>query len=88
VSIAQYFADFLQVVGSILVFAIIIRALLSWFAVDTRGSGAMQLLVDITEPILAPLRKVVPLIGSVDISPIIAILLVQGIIRVIVSQIH
>lgn len=35
----------------------------------------MTLLFDITEPILAPLRRIVPTIGMIDITPIVAILL-------------
>ncbi|GAB4492916.1 MAG: YggT family protein [Anaerolineales bacterium] len=34
-------------------------------------------LANIVEPMLAPIRRVVPLIGMLDISPVILILLVQ-----------
>jgi len=36
-----------------------------------------QALANIVEPMLAPIRRVVPLIGMLDISPIILIILVQ-----------
>lgn len=36
-----------------------------------------MLLHDITEPILAPLRRVIPPIGMIDISPVVAIILLN-----------
>lgn len=59
---------------------IIARAVLSWFQPDPAHPVA-QLLVRLTEPILAPLRRLVPPtgLGGIDISPILAILLIQGI---------
>jgi YggT family protein len=38
---------------------------------------AVQLLYQITEPILAPLRRVIPPVAMMDISAIIALLLLQ-----------
>jgi YggT family protein len=84
----QYIAEFISVASNLLFFAILLRACLSWFAVDLRGSGAARLLVDVTEPILGPLRRVVPPIGSIDISPLIAMILVQAIANVLTSQLH
>ncbi len=50
--------------------------LLSWFPIDPRNPLVI-LLYDITEPILEPLRRVIPRLGMFDISPIVAILLIQ-----------
>jgi len=47
--------------------------MISWFPVDPRGSLA-TILNDVTEPILAPLRRVVPRMGMVDLTPMIAML--------------
>lgn len=44
-----------------------------------------QFLAGLVEPMLAPLRRVVPLIGMLDISPIILILLVQLLAQVLTS---
>ncbi|HYU18367.1 MAG TPA: YggT family protein [Chloroflexota bacterium] len=74
-----YFVDLLF---NILQFAIIIRALLSWF--NPRPDNPLVILLnDITEPILAPLRRIVPRLGMIDITPIVAILLLQVIQRVL-----
>ncbi len=46
----------------------------------------MTVLYEITEPILAPLRNVLPRIGMMDITPLAAIILIQIIGRVLVQQ--
>ena len=59
---------------NILTWLIIIRALISWVNPDPRNI-IVQILYKITEPILAPLRRIIPLYNiGIDISPIIAIL--------------
>lgn len=65
------------VLSQVLSFAILIRALLSWFAIRP-DNPLMMFLFQITEPMLAPLRRLIPLIGGVlDITPMVAILLLQ-----------
>ena len=56
----------------ILTFAIFIRVILSWFMIGRRNL-LVDLLDDITEPILSPLRRIVPKLGIFDVTPIIAI---------------
>ena len=61
----------------ILTFAIIARALLSWFS-PAMDNPIARILFEVTEPILAPLRRVIPMIGGMlDITPIVAIFLLQ-----------
>ncbi len=57
----------------VLAFAIFFRAIVSWFPID-RDGPIVRTLDAITEPVLAPLRRVIPLIGMVDITPMVAIL--------------
>jgi len=64
---------------------IFFRAILSWFPIDPRNP-LVTILYDITEPILAPLRNVLPRIGMMDITPLAAIILIQIIGRVLVQQ--
>ena len=65
-----------MVLAQVLTAAIFIRAILTWFPIDPR-SPLVTMLDQITEPILAPLRRVVPRIGMVDITPLVAIILLQ-----------
>ena len=68
-------AVILQYVITILSWLIIIRALISWVNPDPYNM-IVQFLYKTTEPVLAPLRKIIPVYNiGIDISPIIAILL-------------
>ena len=71
-------------IATALTLAILGRSLLSWFP-DMQRSSLARLLYNLTEPILAPFRQVVPMIGQFDISPIVAILVIQGLRIVLVS---
>ena len=55
-------------------FAIIARSLLPWFNVSPYHP-AVQFLIQITEPLLAPIRRNVPPIGGLDFSPMVALLI-------------
>lgn len=57
-----------------LAFAIFARAILTWFPIDREGP-IFQFLNAVTDPILEPLRKVIPPIGMIDITPMVAMLL-------------
>ena len=56
--------------------AIIGRAILSWFIRDP-SNPFMRLLIDVTEPILGPIRRSLPQSWVIDLSPLIAILAIQ-----------
>ena len=74
-----FLVNFVDVLFQILFWAIFGRAILSWFQLRP-GNPFYPLAVvlfQITEPILAPLRRVIPTIGTIDISPIVALLLLQ-----------
>lgn len=73
---AEMILGILLTLLQLLTFALIGRAILSW--VDPRGGWAIsRILADLTEPIMAPLRRVIPPIGMLDISFIVAIVLIQ-----------
>ena len=68
-----------EVLLTIIWFAIFARAIISWFPIDQNGP-VVRALDAITEPILEPLRRVVPRVGMIDITPMVAILLIFAII--------
>jgi YggT family protein len=76
---------FIQTLFFILQFAIIVRALMSWFN-PSRDNPIVRIVYEITEPVLSPLRRIVPRIGMMDITPIVAILLMQVIESVLVQN--
>ncbi|WP_249975221.1 YggT family protein [Vreelandella olivaria] len=63
-------------------FAMIVMIILSWVAPNASHPGAL-LVMQLVEPIIAPVRKVIPPLGMIDLSPIvvfIAINLVDGLV--------
>ena len=65
-----------------LIFAIFIRAILSWFPID-RGSPIVYAIESVTEPVLDPLRRVLPRVGAIDMAPMVAIILLMVVSRVL-----
>jgi len=70
-------AQIVEVTVLVLTVAIIARALLSWFPNINPANPAVEFLMTITEPILAPIRSVMPRMGFIDLTPLIAIILLQ-----------
>jgi YggT family protein len=62
-----FLRTFVDLLFQILILAIIARALLSWFPVRPGNPfyALAVILHQITEPILAPLRRVIPMIGMI-----------------------
>jgi YggT family protein len=78
---------FIDVFFTLLSLAILARVLLSWIRVSPYHP-AVEFLYRITEPILAPLRRAIPPLGMVDISPVIALILLQIIQQILVAIIR
>jgi YggT family protein len=68
------FITFVDILCLVIIWAIIIRAVLSWFNLRPENP-LLRILNGITEPILSPLRRIVPRIGMIDITPMVAIIL-------------
>ena len=71
-----YIGGLLRIYG----YLIIARALTSWFP-DARRHPLVQLLYQITDPIIIPASRFIPRIGMIDISPMIVILILFWISR-------
>jgi len=61
---------------SIYILLIVMRVIFSWGMLSYRNR-LMRFLVDVTEPLLGPLRRMIPRLGWLDISPIVAILILM-----------
>jgi YggT family protein len=75
--------EIILLVLDLYVWLLIASAILSWLVafnvVNTRNplvAGIAEFLYRITEPLLAPIRRILPNLGGLDISPIILILLI------------
>ena len=87
--------DIILIVLELYVWLLIAAAILSWLVafnvVNTRNqfvSMVGEFLYRITEPLLAPIRSIMPNLGGLDISPIILILIIYFIERVIQYYIY
>jgi YggT family protein len=57
--------------------ALLARIILSWFPNVDRSNPIIQLLFDITEPVVRPIRDMLPPGGMFDFSPLIVFLIIQ-----------
>jgi YggT family protein len=71
-----FLVTFLYYLLQILLVAILIRVVLTWFPVDP-SNPIIRVLYEVTEPVLAHFRRVIPRIGMFDLSPIAAMLVIQ-----------
>ncbi len=76
------FGGIIALLLQLLSLAIFIRALLSWVSPDP-NNPIVRALDSITEPILQPLRQIVPRVGMIDITPIVAIILLSVIAQLV-----
>jgi len=60
---------------NVIYFLLVIRIILSWFGVNPYNE-LVQILFRITDPILAPFRRLPLRIGMIDFSPIVAFLVI------------
>ena len=74
--------NFIRFFATALWLLLIARVVLSWTN-PTGGGGIVAFIYQVTEPILAPIRRVLPPTRGVDWSPLIAMLLVSVIWRFI-----
>lgn len=58
-----------------LILLVIVQAILSW--VMSPYHPVRQTLDRLVEPLLAPIRRVVPPLGTIDVSPIVLIIVIQ-----------
>lgn len=76
-TIAQLFSLFIW----LLIIALILRSLLSWFPID-RNNQFARLLTSVTEPLLEPVRRILPRTGMIDLSGMVVIILLYVMLEV------
>jgi YggT family protein len=52
-------------------FVLLIRILMSWIPNLDPSNQIVQMIVQVTDPVLEPARRLIPPIGMIDISPIV-----------------
>ena len=57
-------------------FILLARVLLSWFPMDP-DNPIVRVLHQLTEPLLAPIRRILPPAGMLDLSPIVGFIIIR-----------
>ncbi len=71
--VTLYIGAFVKIFFNLLSFLIIVRVLLSWF--PRRPHNALfDFIFDVTRPVLNLAKRVIPPIGMIDLSPIVALI--------------
>lgn len=84
----NYLLQFVNILVNILLIAIVARALMSWFPMPSSESPFFiirQMINQITDPIIEPIRRVMPRMGMLDLSPMVAMILLIVIQRILVA---
>jgi YggT family protein len=68
---------FINVLAGALTLAIFVRVILSWIPNARLPFGLGEFVFNVSEPILAPIRRAMPFFGGIDFSPFIALLVIQ-----------
>jgi len=66
-------------------FVLLARILISWIPNMDPYHPIVQLLYQVTEPVLEPARRIIPPLGMIDISPIV-VFIVLGILQDLLRQ--
>lgn len=74
--IARSVADIIELTLNIFFFSILIQVILSWVA-PHQYNPVTVVIHQLNEPLLQPLRRMLPPMGGFDFSPLIAIVLLQ-----------
>jgi YggT family protein len=74
----EVLVNFVLLLTTILTLLILARVVISW-VMPTGGGEVVAFVYSATEPILAPIRNLLPRMGGFDLSPMIAILILQAI---------
>ena len=74
---------FLANLIDIYIIIIVVRAIISWFPIN-RYNPFIIALYNITEPVLKPIRRLIPISG-IDFSPLIVILILEFIKRLLIG---
>lgn len=82
--------EFVSVLTFVMWVAILGRVIMSWVSVDRSSPfyPVVAIICEITEPILGPIRSVLPNLGMIDLSPMVALLLMGFIRQILLSALN
>ncbi len=70
------FVSIIRLLCDVLTIIILLRVVVSWYS--PRPTNILVIILyRVTEPILAPLRRIIPRVGMFDFTPLVAVILLQ-----------
>ncbi len=78
----EFLFSLIRYLCEVFTLVIIARVILSWFSPSPTNRLAI-ILYQLTEPFLAPLRRIIPRVGMFDFTPLVAIVLLWLIVRLL-----
>jgi YggT family protein len=80
--------NFLYVLGQVYVLILVLRAVLSWFPYrpDSPLNPVRRVIFTLTEPVLAPFRRIIPPVGMIDLSFLVAFIVVELIVTNVLGR--
>jgi len=84
-------ADVVDVVLTLFIYVIVIRVVLSWIIRPNPYAApnpVLHFLSAVTDPLLRPLRRILPRLGPLDLSPMAAILILLFIKTFVLRAVH
>ena len=83
----QYIIQFVNILVPVLYVSILARVIVSWLPIgeDSPFSPVVRVIYQITEPMLGPIRRLIPGLGMFDLSPMIAIIVLMVIQRIVIA---
>lgn len=69
--------DLVRIAGTVLTVLMFARVILSWVKPGGSNHPLILLIYRITEPLLAPIRSLLPSMGGIDFSPVIVLFGIQ-----------
>ena len=82
----DFFIAFVNILSQVLVLLVIVYVILSYFL--SPYHPVRNFVDQIVDPMLSPIRRVVPLVGIFDFSPLVLIILIQVISSVLVRLLY
>lgn len=79
----QIIKSFIIIITDVLSLAIFLRALVSFLPIQTPNNSIIVLIYQVSEPVLSLIRPIIPRTGMIDITPMVAIIVLQVIQSVI-----
>ena len=70
------FVSIIRILCDVLTIIILLRVVVSWY-LPRPTNKLVIILYRVTEPFLAPLRRIIPRVGRLDFSPLVAVILIQ-----------